>query len=308
MKESNIGENYFYIEPEKARMLLEQTEKMSPDKRGIDRRAYLIDEYAVLSTSRLKLRNVTVPDPDLVYFDELVRTLKKLRERGVLVVPILGYCYDKESEDGDGYILQERAKGKELYDDAILVKYYAWAQKDPEKVYLSSDADAGAYLISRTEYISKIPQRHFDKFIADMIAICDEDILIDFLGKSNFFYDETIGFQFIDLDSHTDYKYGLSKEKYDSRMICAYDGFAPCHIAAESKVYAQIALDEEAMRGTTKMTQGDKITKLGDDALEKLAEDNRVIYEKCRAAMLANGITKGQLAEVFRELKLFGVL
>ena len=55
------------------------------------------------------------------------------------------------------------------------------------------------------------------------------------------------------------------------------------------------------------MTQGDKITKLDDDALQKLAEDNRVIYEKCRAAMLANGITKEQIAEVFRKLKLFGV-
>ncbi len=46
---------------------------------------------------------------------------------------------------------------------------------------------------------------------------------------------------------------------------------------------------------------------LYDDALEKLAEDNRVIYEKCRAAMFANGITKGQLAEVSRKLKLSGV-
>lgn len=307
MNKSNICEKYFYIDPEKARKLLEQSEKMSPVKRGIDRRAYLIDEYAVLSTSRLKLRNVIVQDPNLAYFGELINTLKRLREQGVLVVPILGYCYDRESENGDGYILQERAKGEELYDDAILVKYYAWAQKNPQNVYLSSNADAGAYLISRTEYISKIPQRHFDKFMADIIAICDEDILIDFLGKSNFFYDETIGFQFIDLDSHTDYKYGRSKERYDSRSICAYDGFAPCHIAAGSEVYSQIALDEKAMKGEMRAAQGDRITKLDADALEKLAEDNRTIYEKCREAMLANGITKAQLAEVFQELKLFGV-
>lgn len=307
MKESNICEKYFYIDPEKARNLLGQAKKMSPAKRGIDRQAYLIDEYAILSTTRLKRRNVIIQDNDLAYFDELVITLKRLREQGVLVVPILGYCYDRESEKGDGYILQERAKGEELYDDAVLVKYYAWAQENPGNVYLSSDQDAWAYLISRTNYISKIPQKHFDKFMADIISICDEDILIDVLAKSNFFYDETLGFQFIDLDSHTDYKYGRSKEKFDSRSICAYNGFAPCHIAAGSKVYAQLALDEKAMREEAGAAQGDITTKLDADALEKLAEDNRVIYEKCRAAMLANGITKKQLAEVFEELKLFGV-
>lgn len=307
MKQSDFCEKHFYIKPEKARELLEGVKKMPPVKRGIDRRAYLTGEYAVLSTSRLKLRNVTIQDPDLVYFDELIRTLKKLSEQGVGVVPILGYCYDRESEEGDGYIFEQRARGEELYDDAVLMKYYAWAQKEPEKVYLSSSLDAGAYLISRTDYISKIPQEHFDKFMADIITICEADILIDFLGKSNFFYDETAGFQFIDLDSHTDFKYGLSKEKCDSRLVCAYNGFVPCHIAAGSKIYVQNALDEKVIAREVAATRGDAAAGSGADALEKLANDNRAIYEKCRAAMLANGITKGQLAEVFQGLKLFGV-
>lgn len=295
MKETDFCEKYFYIKPEDARELLEQIKEMPPEKRGIDRRAYLTGEYAVLSTSRLKLRNVTIPDPDLVYFDELIRTLKKLNEQGVGVVPILGYCYDKESKDGNGYIFEQRARGEELYDDATLMKYYAWARKEPEKVYLSSNLDAGSYLVSRTDYISKIPQEHFDKFMADIIIICDEDILIDFLGKSNFFYDEALGFQFIDLDSHTDFKYGLSKEKCDSRLVCAYNGFVCCHIATGSKLYAQIALDEGAME------------LLDKKELEKLAGNNRTIFEKCRSAMLANGITKENLSEVFQVLKLFGV-
>ncbi len=287
-----MTEKYFYIEPEKANELLSKTKDIKPDKHGVDRCVYLIDRYAVLFSERIKLRNVTVHDDDLAYFDELIETLMNLQKQGVSVIPILGYCCDT---DGSGYIFEKRANGKELYDDAIMKEYYVWAQNDPDKVYLSGDADAKYYLISRTNYISKIPQEHFDKFIKDIIILLDNDILIDFMGKSNFFYDETEGFQFIDIDSHTDYKYGLSENKIDSRLICAYNGFVPCHISAGSKVFSQLALDEKA------------ISRLDKNDLQRLKQDNRIIYEKCRTAMLGNGVSEEQLNESLKILSLLGV-
>ncbi|MDR1329676.1 MAG: hypothetical protein LBK23_08760 [Oscillospiraceae bacterium] len=55
-----------------------------------------------------------------------------------------------------------------------MAKYYAGAQNDT--AYLSSDIDARAYILSRTHYLSGAPQKHFDKFIIDIIALLDNDI------------------------------------------------------------------------------------------------------------------------------------
>ena len=273
-----MTEKYVAIEPEKARELLSQSQVMQPAKRGIDSRVYLSGDFAVLTTSRIKLRNVATRDDDLAYFDELIETLLRLREQGVAVVPILGYCYEPDSRDGDGYIFQPRAKGEELYEDAIVQAY-----KIRKSAYLSSDIDPKNYILSRTRFISQVPQEHFVKFISDILALLDHDILIDSNGKSNFFYDEKAGFQFIDLDSHTDYKYGLAK-KYDSKEICAYNGFVPCHYN----------LDKKALK------------KLSKEELRQLARDNGIIFEKCRAAMLRSGITEAQLKKALKTLKIFG--
>ena len=149
--------------------------------------------------------------------------------------------------------------------------------------FFPSDVDPKEYILSRTGYISRAPQEHFDQFISDILVILDHDILIDNNGKSNFFYDETAGFQLIDLDSHTDYKYGLAK-KYDSKEICAYTGFVPCHYA----------LDKKALK------------KLGKQELQQLSRDNQVIFEKCRAAMLRGGVTEAQWKKSQKTLKIFG--
>ena len=287
-------EKYFYIESVKARGLLSQIKQMKASKRGIDRHVYFIDEYAVLTTQRIKLRNVTTRDDDLFYFDDLIRTLMSLWKQGVAVVPILGYCYEPDSENGTGYIIQMRAKGEELYDDAVMKEYYVWAQNNPDSAYLSSDLDAKEYIISRTNFISKIPQKHFDKFIRDIIILIDNDVLIDFMGKSNFFYDDTKGFQLIDLDSHTDYKYGLSDQKYDGRLICAYNGFVPCHFAVGTKVLPHLALDEQA------------ISKIDDKQLQQLEQNNRTIFDKCKTAMLNNGVSEEQLNTSLEIIRLFG--
>lgn len=286
-----MEEKYFYIQPETARGLLAQIKEMKAAKRGVDRQAYLIGEYAVLTASKIKLRNVTTRDDDLAYFDELIKTLMELKEQGVGVVPILGYCVEPNSENGNGYIIQSRAKGEELYDDSIMKELYVGK---PHLAYLSSDTDAKEYVISRTNAISKVPQKHFDKFIRDIIVLLDNDILIDFNTKSNFFYDDTAGFQFIDLDSHTDYKYGLTEDKMGGREIAAYYGFTPCHYAVGTEVLPNLALDEKAF------------SILDDEKLHQLALDNKTITEKCRTALLNNGISEEQLGNSLAIHKLFG--
>lgn len=286
-----MEEKYFYIQPETARGLLAQMKEMKAAKRGVDRQAYLIGEYAVLTASKIKLRNVTTRDDDLAYFDELIKTLMELKEQGVGVVPILGYCVEPNSENGNGYIIQSRAKGEELYDDSIMKELYVGK---PHLAYLSSDTDAKEYVISRTNAISKVPQKHFDKFIRDIIVLLDNDILIDFNTKSNFFYDDTAGFQFIDLDSHTDYKYGLTEDKMGGREIAAYYGFTPCHYAVGTEVLPNLALDEKAF------------SMIDDEKLHQLALDNKTITEKCRTALLNNGISEEQLGNSLAIHKLFG--
>lgn len=285
-----MKEKYLYIEPETARNLLTQVSELKSTKNGIDSHAYLIDEYAILTSTRIKLRNVTYRDDNLAYFDELILTIINLKEQGVCVVPILGYFYDEKSENGAGYIFMQRAKGEELYDDAIMKTYYSYTQDNSNTEHLSSDVDSREYILSRTSYISKIPQEHFDKFISDIITLLDNDILIDFMGKSNFFYDESVGFQFIDIDSHSDNKYDSSREKFDGKLICAYNGFVPCHVAT-----GPLGLEEKAL------------SKLDEKDLFQLSEDNKIIFEKCKTAMINSGVTEEQLKSSLEYTKIFGL-
>lgn len=286
-----MTEKFLYIEPHIARRLIAEAESAKPVKRGIDSRVYLLGDYAVLKTSRLKLRNVTTRDDELIYLDDLIHTLMELKNCGVNVVPILGYCYNPESADGDGYMLQPTAKGEELYDDAVLMEFAVCAQNTK---YLSSDKNAKEYILDRTKTISAIPQEHFDKYISDIIELLEHDILIDFLGKSNFFYDEHIGFQFIDINSHTNYHYGLTDIKPDSKRIASIYGYTPCHFAVGTRVFAPSALDENALCA------------LNSDELRTLKMYNCTIFDKCRSAMLNNRITEADINIALESLKVFG--
>lgn len=292
-----MNEKYFDIDPLYARQLLDQAKKTKWSKRGIDRHAYLIGDYAVLSTNRMKLRNVTTRDDNLSYFDEIIETLLNLYHHGVSVVPILGYCYDPNSVDGTGFIIQKRAKGLELFDDAVLATYQAWAQSQPENVYLRSDmsdTEKIQYLLSRTQVISQAPQEHFNKFINDMICILKYDILIDCGGKSNFFYDTDQGFQFIDLDTHNDYRYALTDQKTDIEKTVSVCGFVPCLYAPGTKLFSANAMDEHAMLAFTPSQR------------DKLAESNNTVFQKCIAALRQNGISESTLTNSLNKLKIYG--
>ena len=282
-----------FIEEGTAHELLERVKSMTPEHRGIDRQAFLFDAYAVLSTSRLKLRNVDVRDADLQYLDDLIARLANLKKAGIHVVPILGYCYEPESPNGTGYLFMKRAKGTELYDDAIICRYEAWTQDQNEGV-LKDDANAAEYLLRRTHEVSQIPQAHFNKLISDIMMVLRNEILIDFQGKSNFFYDETEGFQLIDLDSHTDSYYGLTEDAVSVEAWTAVGGFVPCHFAAGTKRFAPLALDLKA------------IQEIGKTGLEQLAGDNLRIFDKCLRAMRKNQIPEDVLQNVLQEIKVFG--
>lgn len=289
----NMVEKFSYISADKARRLVHQTAERSYSKNGIDSRVYFIDDYAVLRSGRIKLRNIATYDHDLKHLDDLIRSLMNLHEKGIGVIPILGYCYDADSHDGDGYIIEPVAKGKELYDDAVLHALYVWGYGNDD-TYLSSTEDPHQYLLSRIKEISQIPQIHFDKFIQDIIELYKCDILIDFWGRSNFFYDSEAGFQFIDINSHTDFYYGLEKNKRSIDSFAASYGFTPCQYSSDTALLKQIALHDDALSIFT------------EDEILTIEEYNRTVFLKCKNALLNNGIPLTTINEVLQKLKIFG--
>lgn len=290
-------EKYFAIEPERAHRLIDQAKAMQWSSRGHDRRAYLIGDYAVLSTEQMKLRNVDTRDDDLRYWDEIIQALLELHRDGVAVMPVLGYCCDQESEDGTGFIIQRRARGKALYDDAILSKLQVWARENPDSVYLQSDrseAEAAQYVLARSREIADIPQQHVDKLVSDLRRVLEKDILVDSFGKSNFFYDAAEGFQMIDLDAHNDAHYGLTEKPTDVELMTAICAFVPCLFAAGSRLFAGQALDEQALQSLSTIQQ------------KQLAEANLAAFQRCIAALKNNGIADAALQRVLRMLKIYG--
>lgn len=290
-------EKYFAIEPERAHQLIDQAKAMQWSSCGHDRRAYLIGDYAVLSTEQMKLRNVTTRDDDLRYLNEIIEALLELHRDGVAVMPILGYCCDQESKDGTGFIIQRRARGQALYDDAILAKMQVWARKNPDSVYLQSDlseAETVQYLLARSREIADIPQQHFDKLVSDMRRVLEKDILVDSFGKSNFFYDAAEGFQMIDLDAHNDAHYGLTEKPTDVELMTAICAFVPCLFAAGSRLFAGQALDEQALQSLSHTQQ------------KQLAQANLAAFQRCIAALKNNAIADAALQRVLRMLKIYG--
>jgi hypothetical protein len=256
-------EKYFGIDREIVQQMIDATKTMTNEKSGDNgfqnTKVFLFDEYAVLKMQNINVRNVSTQDADLKHLERLANTLLDLQAKGVNVVPILAF----QSDNGSGYIIQPKAKGAELYDR--------------DKV---NDKN---YVVSRVEFLSKVPQEHFDKYIADTIKIIDAGVIVDFVGKDNFFYDETIGFQFIDLNAHDDYEYGLTDKKVQGKQAVAYGCFLPCYFDTVPKYR-------------------DTVSKIFPELTEKeralLKEHNRNIFEKCKTAMINNGIAEETVNEI----------
>ena len=86
----------------------------------------------------------------------------------------------------------------------------------------------------------------------------------------------------------------MEEQKRDSKELAFICGFTPCHFAVGTKAFANIALDEKA------------ILKLNDKELQQLAQDNKIIFEKCKTAMFNNGMMEEQLENTLKFLKVFG--
>lgn len=250
-------EKYFAIDCKTAQQMINSTKNMISEKSGNNgfqnTKVFLFDEYAILKMQNINFRNGTIQDPDLNHLSKLSMTLLDLQAKGVNVVPILAF----QSENGNGYIIQPRAKGAELYD--------------------REKANDKEYIMERVELLSNVPQEHYDKFVADTIEIVDAGVLVDFAGKDNFFYDKAIGFQFIDLNAHYDYEYGLTDLKPKGKQVAAYGCFLPCYFDTVPQYRDTV----------TKL-----LSELDDHERIVLTECNQKIFEKCKAAMINNGISE----------------
>lgn len=248
-------ERCFNIDPQTARRLINETKHMTNDKSGesnfYQTKTYLFDEYAVLRMQNMLYRNVSTSDADLKHLENIAMTLLDLQATGINVVPILAY----QCDNGTGYMVQPRAKGAELYDREKM--------NDP------------TYVLSRVAMLAAAPQVHYDRFVADIIAIVDAGILIDFMGKDNFFYDASCGFQFIDLNAHDDHVYGLTDMKPQGKQVAAFGGFLPCYYDIASH-YRDTVTSLLASLTAAQRTA--------------LIQNNKAIFEQCKSALVHNGV------------------
>ena len=158
------------------------------------------NKYAVLKT-----RNMTIYDKE---FANTSRNTKELLANGELqfsnvmklthkhkchnAVPIVGYLYDdenftqfRESAYAWGYIVQECAKGEELYG------------RVPRAFCINEDELK--IVLEYTKKYANAPYEQILGFVNNFREI-DKELSVDSSKRNNFFYDETKGFSFIDLN------------------------------------------------------------------------------------------------------------
>lgn len=157
-------------------------------------------EYAILKTSNIECYNFSntkehkPADEILASGDFNIKRVVGLTHKHIQhsAVPILGYFYNPEnitkytnSAYASGYIVQPKAQGEELYKG--LANYFTDKQKNIQDIQ------------KFIEKYSDIPSQHFEMFLKNYYEI-SKDLKIDPSKTSNFFYDENIGFSFIDLN------------------------------------------------------------------------------------------------------------
>lgn len=186
-----------YISSDKMDELLDQaTSNPEFTASGSNSQCFLSGDYAVLKTGNIEAGNSN--------FATVIDDLDALSADGVNVARILGYAvtefgrpyyngvrYDK------GYIVQERAKGRELLDHRRVPMSYDPKRNTPEN---------RQYVLDYCTMLRNAPQAHFDKFMQDLKAITDRNIQVDPSKLTNFFYDDEKGFSFIDLNFKTQEK------------------------------------------------------------------------------------------------------
>ena len=154
------------------------------DRGGSNSKCSIVKNYAVL-------KNGNIPGHDDSYI-KLIEKLHSLQQQGVNAVPILGYGITHQGKpfrNGErydsGFVVQEKASGKELLHMGSLKNFSPEQEKDAVLNYIN--------------LLNNIPQEHFDKWVADLKTITDSQIAVDPSKTSNFFYDQDKGFSFVDL-------------------------------------------------------------------------------------------------------------
>jgi len=179
---------------ELAMIMLELGNNANYTKAGSYSECCLHGDYAILKTNHI--------DSNYTEFEKIIKTLNNLKENGVGVARILGYVVTEEGKKDskgrrydNGYILLERAKGKELSE--YINPMIAFIESE------NNTADNRKQVVDYSELILHIPQEHVDKYVKDFKAICDAKIKID-PTCNNLFYDDKVGFTFIDLNTSDD--------------------------------------------------------------------------------------------------------
>lgn len=243
---------FFYIEEQTALKLIAQCETFgrNASKCGTRSKAYFIDNFVVLKTENILVTH-TRTFKDKVPFDEIIKLLYKLKQQGVNVIPILGYSYNSEKTTGfenrlgkieyaKGYIIQPRAKGREMWNSELF-----------------SDKN---YVLMQTQTLASATEEHYVKFVADILTIIKAGISID-PAEENFFYDESIGFSFIDLTTFA----SINGLVIDEKIITKY---------AYMPYFKEIA----------------QLKNLNPQEHKEISIYNEIIFEKCKKALQVNNL------------------
>lgn len=166
---------------------IQMAEQREADAHGSNKQCFFIDNYALL--------NYTFTTEEL---DKIMQISEELEKKGVNVVKTLDYKvidHVRQAKDGNyvrGYVLQERAIGKPLFDETNYKK------------------DSGQFQIDYFKQIDSIAQegqQFFDNFVRGWIEIQKAGIMIDPSKPSNFIYNPGHDLTLIDL--------GIAKSQMD---------------------------------------------------------------------------------------------
>ena len=171
------------------------------NKRGSNSKCFCFDKYAFLYGA------INVPR-----IETLISLIIDYKNRGFNLCKIFEYKLDSskklrdfggDEKYQDGWILEERASGKELY----MRKNSSFRGTSFFEEDYKNYKDILDEYINVVEEYSKIPEEHIEKFISDYITLQDENkLFVDPSKASNFFYDKGKGFSFIDLSVSTHQK------------------------------------------------------------------------------------------------------
>ena len=254
-------ENHFYhIDEKVAEDLIARTEKSGYEKSGANSKASTVGKYVVLKAGNIPLVQTDKFPASVVPFDVVIEKLWQLEKQGGNAVPILGYCFDPEKsrkifKDGN------KTSIRSSYGKGYIIQHRAPGQEMWERERMGEKE----YIVRRTKTFADAPQEQFDKFVADYMAILDAGIMVDYSKRENFFYDEEKGFSFIDLN------FMLNKKQRESKynLLSKY-----CTMPANSFVLAS----------------SPAVARMTDAEYHALLDDNRAVFEKCKKAIVANGL------------------